>query len=440
MKHLVIFIWALVIYSNNAFAEKKEEQQEKELLTITLEELLNVSTNPEAPARLYLSENFPPSKYTINIALLVPLTYEKEKSLKIINSSRKIASEINNSGGISEKKLSVIVADDQFDASLSKLVEEAIHNYQIKAIIGPFTSAQSINIYNQQARAHSIPMLLPAANANKISAIDDKDLIFRLTATNKQISQSVHRYLESNQLKKVAVFYQRDVFGSELVTDIESLLNGTDSEHLYMYSMSSFVDYKKMELKDVIKSLSEQEYEAVYLPLNYELEKIVINQISKYWKGKFPIIILPNYSDNEVVNPPSDSATHLCVLSVVPYVSQESSLLSSKYNNNQAGKETGSTQVLIEDSIELLSLALKYQAKQSVALNTAIREVTLSRVSSFSENSNSSGIKEENKRFKGQSGMIYFDERGDNANVKIKLSDISEIFGAGCLIPSFPSN
>lgn len=440
MKHLVIFILALVIYSNNAVAESKEEEQEKELLTITLEELLSVSTSSEAAARFYLSENFPPSKNTVNIALLVPLTYETERSLKIIKASREVASEVNRLGGISGKKLSIIAVDDQSDSSSRKLVEEIILKYHVKAIIGPFTSARSIEIYDKLARPYSIPMLLPAANANKISTIDDKDLIFRLTATNRQISQSVRRYLRNNSLKKVAVFYQRDIFGNELVKDIESLFGEVDSEHLYMHSMSSFVDYNKIELKDIINSLSEQKFEAVYFPLNYKLEKIVIEQIRKYWKGKYPILILPNFTVNELNKPSSDSKAQLCVLSVVSYIPQESPVVGFKESNMRFRKEADSTQLLIEDAIQILSLALAHQANHSAPLNTSIREVTFSRVSRFSENSNIIAIKEENKGFKGKSGLIHFDEQGDNVNIKIRLSDISTVFGAGCSIPTFPSN
>lgn len=440
MKHLVIFILALVINSNNAVAESKEEEQEKELLTITLEELLSVSTNSEAEARFYLSENFPPSKNTVNVALLLPLTYETERSLKIIKASREAASEVNRLGGISGKKLSIIVVDDQADSSLRRLVEEIILKYHIKAIIGPFTSARSIEIYDKLARPHSIPMLLPAANANKISTIDDKDLIFRLTATNRQISQSVRRYLRANSLKKVAVFYQRDIFGNELVKDIESLFGEIDSEHLYMHSMSSFVDYKKIELKDVISSLSAQKFEAVYFPLNYKLEKIVIEQIRKYWKGKYPILILPNFTINELNKPSSDSKAQLCVLSVVSYIPQQNPGADSKESNIQSRKKTDSTQLLIEDAIQILSSALNHQVNQSAPLNTSIREVTFSRVSRLAEKSNNMTMKEEIKGFKGKSGLIYFDEQGDNVNIKIKLSDISTAFGAGCSIPAFTSN
>lgn len=112
---------------------------------------------------------------------------------------------INQQGGISGRRIELLVRDDRQDAeTASKAVQEMI-DQGVVAIVGPMTSVIGTVVAPLVSR-HRIPMISPTVTTEELTGKDDS--FFRVTSTTRVFASRNARYhLEKNKMRRVAAVY-----------------------------------------------------------------------------------------------------------------------------------------------------------------------------------------------------------------------------------------
>ncbi|TQV89068.1 ABC transporter substrate-binding protein [Aliikangiella coralliicola] len=406
------------------------------LLDLSLRELMNVKVQQSRPQGLFWSRATAPTSSTINIGLLVPFTAEKKASVEIIAAAEFAAAEINSLGGINGKKLAIIRGDDNLDEETGiKVASRMIKNHDIKALIGPVASQHVLAVAKAVTIPAGIPLFAPAANANELSELKDNDLVFRVTATNRQITDKMVEFLSQNQLNKVAVFYQRDVFGRELYQGLSQSIKLSGGEVVFSESLSKSVTFDSYSLAYEIKQAQKLGSEVLMLVVPSGQFDSFFEQIAKHWQGKLPILLLPEHANLTIPETPKFSRS-VCVFSVVPTQSNKDLRIIKGITKTLDVSHTSYTAVFVNDLTYLIASALSLAERKSTEFSTSLRQITANNrptISTLSFANFSKQLAQHNTTsFLGQSGPIHFDGKGDNKMVQLVVREFHKVYGAGC--------
>jgi len=128
------------------------------------------------------------------------------------NTVNMIVDKINKAGGINGHNLSVIIYDDTSLAdTAATLATKLIEQDQVLAIIGPTTTGNTLAIMNISTDA-KVPLVSCAAGAAIINPV--KYWIFKTPQTDKQAVVEIYRYLQSQNISKVAIITSTSGFGA----------------------------------------------------------------------------------------------------------------------------------------------------------------------------------------------------------------------------------
>ena len=128
------------------------------------------------------------------------------------NTVNMIVDKINKDGGINGHNLSVIIRDDgSLPDTTATLATTLIEQNQVLAIIGPTTTGETTAIMNISTDAE-IPLVSCAAGAAIIDPV--KYWIFKTPQTDKQAVVEIYRYLQSQNISKVAIITSTSGFGA----------------------------------------------------------------------------------------------------------------------------------------------------------------------------------------------------------------------------------
>lgn len=113
--------------------------------------------------------------------------------------------ERNQSGGISGRRVQLIVKDDEQDPEVAKRLVQELINEGVAAIIGPMTSAMGAAVapIADQAR---ILLVSPTVTTEELSGKDDH--FFRVSSTTREFARRTALYqLKTNRMRRVAAVY-----------------------------------------------------------------------------------------------------------------------------------------------------------------------------------------------------------------------------------------
>ena len=128
------------------------------------------------------------------------------------NTIRMIVDKINRAGGINGHNLNVITYDDATLAdTAATLATKLIEQDQVLAIIGPTTTGSTLAISSEVAAA-KIPLVSCAVGAAITNPV--QYWIFKTPQTDKQAVIEIYRYLQEQNISKVAIITSTSGFGS----------------------------------------------------------------------------------------------------------------------------------------------------------------------------------------------------------------------------------
>jgi len=136
------------------------------------------------------------------------------------NTVNMLVDKINKDGGINGHNLSVIIRDDgSLPDTTATLATTLIEQNQVLAIIGPTTTGETTAIINISTNAQ-IPLVSCAAGASIIDPV--KYWVFKTPQTDKQAVIEIYRYLQSQNISKVAIMTSTSGFGAGGKSYLES--------------------------------------------------------------------------------------------------------------------------------------------------------------------------------------------------------------------------
>jgi branched-chain amino acid transport system substrate-binding protein len=145
----------------------------------------------------------------IKIAFVAELTgKESELGVHERNGVQLAVEEINQSGGINGRKIDLLIEDDLgIPGGAQKADKKVIDNGAI-AIIGHFTSNQTVEGY-KVAEAHGVVMVSPTAATSFLSG--KKDLFFRVIPSTDMLGKEFARYIyKQRRLSRLVIIYDLD--------------------------------------------------------------------------------------------------------------------------------------------------------------------------------------------------------------------------------------
>jgi branched-chain amino acid transport system substrate-binding protein len=150
----------------------------------------------------------------------------------ILRASQMAVEQVNEQGGIlGGRRLTLISADGQCNAQGgTDATSKLINVDQVVAIVGGLCSGETIAGANAQAIPNGVVMVSPASTSPLITALQDRDLIFRVVPSDAYQGQVMARMVWNQGLRRVAVTHVNNDYGRGLGTafrDAFTALGGT---------------------------------------------------------------------------------------------------------------------------------------------------------------------------------------------------------------------
>jgi branched-chain amino acid transport system substrate-binding protein len=141
------------------------------------------------------------------------------------NAIQLLTQQINDKGGVDGHQIEAIYKDDASDPTKAQqAAADLIEQEGVVAIIGSSGTGPTLAI-KQQITKSQVPQVCLAAGANIMDG--DSTWIFRTPPTATQAGQKVLAYLQGKDLKKIALLYDTNAFG----TDGKAVIEGQAADY-----------------------------------------------------------------------------------------------------------------------------------------------------------------------------------------------------------------
>jgi branched-chain amino acid transport system substrate-binding protein len=139
-----------------------------------------------------------------------------------IDTVNMMVEQINAAGGINGHPLEVVFYDTQTDtARCVTLATKLIEQDNVLAIIGPTTSGESLGIIDTVTTA-KVPLISCAANIGIVTPVADRYWVFKTPQADKEVADEVLRYMQGQNITKVAIITNTSSFGAGGRTVLQS--------------------------------------------------------------------------------------------------------------------------------------------------------------------------------------------------------------------------
>ncbi len=120
--------------------------------------------------------------------------------------------EVNESGGIQGRKLSLIAANDSYEPDLSLLAaSDMLAVDEVFALIGGSGTATA-QVLERLTAEQGVPFIAPLTGASFLRD-PERTQVINLRASYHQEAEAIISHLYSLNIRRIAVFYQEDLFG-----------------------------------------------------------------------------------------------------------------------------------------------------------------------------------------------------------------------------------
>lgn len=132
--------------------------------------------------------------------------------------------ELNDRGGISGRKLELVVKDDQNDPEIARTSIKELRDAGVDMIVGPYTSGIAMAILESGNLGNGL-LLGPTISADALSGKDDN--FIRFIASTKEQATILAHFVKENQGKKTVVIYdiRNKGFSDQLMKNYEAIMS-----------------------------------------------------------------------------------------------------------------------------------------------------------------------------------------------------------------------
>lgn len=186
-----------------------------------------VKRNPNEPEPLILFNNAKARQQgdALTLAVVVPVTGDVDSAKEMLRGVAMAQNEFNNSGGIGDRFLEIVVADDENNPEISKQVAQQLaDDPSVLGVIGHNSSGSSaagLEVYE----AEGLAMISPTSSSTSLQG----NAFFRTTPSDAAAAKKLAEYVSDNlNISKVVVFYNPGSnYSTSLKENFESQFKGT---------------------------------------------------------------------------------------------------------------------------------------------------------------------------------------------------------------------
>ncbi|MGI6855067.1 ABC transporter substrate-binding protein [Mesorhizobium sp. 1B3] len=161
----------------------------------------------------------------IKIGFLGGFTGPLETMTPSIHEAAKLAvRQINEQGGVLGQKL-VMPQGDSTCLDVTAAVNAAdrmVNTEAVTALVGPMCSGETIAAANTAAIPAGVLLLTPSATTPALTELDDKDLVFRMLASDAFSGEALARILKQKGVDNIAIAYVNNDYGRGFATALEA--------------------------------------------------------------------------------------------------------------------------------------------------------------------------------------------------------------------------
>lgn len=209
----------------------------------------------------------------IKIGVAGPMTGDQAKmGMDFKNGVALAVEEWNAKGGVSGRKVVLLVADDQHDPKQAVSVANKFVNDGVSAVIGHFNSSCSLPASDVYNRAN-VPMITPASTNPQLTEKGYKG-VFRVCGRDDQQGLVASEFvLNKLQVKKLAVIHDKTTYGQGLADEFKKFVSNK-AEVVYY---SGIVQGDK-DFKTVLTLIKEKAPELIYFGGIYPEAGLLVKQ------------------------------------------------------------------------------------------------------------------------------------------------------------------
>ncbi|NGO53286.1 ABC transporter substrate-binding protein [Allomesorhizobium camelthorni] len=142
----------------------------------------------------------------------------------IFEGAKLAVSHVNEQGGILDgQKLNIVSGDSTCaDATAaSNAADRMVNSEKVTALVGPLCSGETIAAANNAAIPGGVVIVSPAATSPAITALDDKDLVFRTTSSDAYSGETLAKILKEKGTDNIAITYVNNDYGKGFADALE---------------------------------------------------------------------------------------------------------------------------------------------------------------------------------------------------------------------------
>jgi branched-chain amino acid transport system substrate-binding protein len=322
---------------------------------------------------------------TLKIGLAGPMSGDQSKmGIDEKNGTELAVSEWNEKGGVLGKKISLLVEDDQHDPKQAVAVANKLVNSGAVGVIGHWNSGSSIpasDVYHQAG----IPMITPASTNPQLTE-RGYDNVFRVCGRDDQQGKVAAGFVLSHkEFKKIAVLHDKTFYGQGLADEFKKNLSG-QGEIVYF----SGIAQGEKDFRGVLTTIAGKNPDIVFFGGIYPEAGQLVTQ-ARELGIKAPFLSGDGTFDQTFIKIAGSAANGtFLTFAADPEQQTEAREVLEKYHAKYG--EHGPYSLYAYDATNALLQAIaKAGTADSKAVTTALRKT----------------------QFKGTTGQIQFDARGD---------------------------
>jgi len=211
---------------------------------------------------------------TIKIAVAGPMTGDQAKMGADLKNGVELAvSEWNEKGGIFDKKIVLLVEDDQHDPKFAVTVANKLSNSGVSGVIGHWNSSASIPASEVYRDRGSIPMITPASTNPQLTERGFEN-VFRVCGRDDQQGMIAAEFvIKSLKIKKISIIHDKTTYGQGIADEFKKAV-GNNAEIVYY----GIIIQGDKDFRAVLTSIKDKGPELIYFGGIYPEAGLLVKQ------------------------------------------------------------------------------------------------------------------------------------------------------------------